>query len=418
MLLTSRTRDPRNLSKGIEANLAEASADHDPAIKGLMDNSEHATAGHLVRGKTVAVVGGAMGGLAFAIALRKLGLEAGVHPMPTIRVFERDKSAAERANRGYSMSVRSDSGGLQAVKRLGALEPIWTHREPGPSMHISRHNFRPLWKMKELPVPGLPTPRIRITRGHLRKALLDQLNPATIHFGKTAVSAEPSSGPGGKAKLHFEDGSIEEFDLVVAADGASSRLRQALLPQEKLHYTGICSVAGTTQHLQPVPKELEMGQWLVMGPHGVALFLAVMNQDQAIWSLSFEAPECRAAELNALFRHPQAAQAYLSEEVRRLARGFQEPLPGLIVATEASSLWAFNARDLMPHANDVPGVVFIGDAWHAMSPFSGNGANMAMRDGLELAEHLLDPRYATLHDAVTAFAAQAAPRIGSAKRVA
>nr|ARQ20726.1 lipid body protein [Lobosphaera incisa] len=366
--------------------------------------------GHLVQGKRIAVVGGAMGGLAFALALRKLSVERGVHPLPSIQVFERDVSAAERADRGYSLSVRADPGsmGLQVLQRLGRLEDCLKHNEPGQGMHISRHNFRPLLQIRGGEVPGLPVPRIRITRANLRQALLDGMEPEMIHFSKTVVNAE--SLPGGTTRLSFEDGSSGVYDYVVVADGANSRIRRALLPDQQLHYTGYIAVAGKTPPLKPLPPELLQGQWLMMGPKGVGAFVAVMNQAQAIYSLSFAAPKTRSAELQAILNNPQTQKEFFDNELPKLVDGFVEPLPALIRATDPSSLWAIAANDLMPFANDLPGVVFIGDAWHAMSPFAGNGANMAMRDGLELAEELLNPAHASLANAQEAFSERAAPR--------
>ena len=64
-------------------------------------------------GKNIAVAGAGLGGLAFALALLKFSKEHQVHPLPHIHVFERDSSPDALAGFGYSLGVRSDSGGLQ-----------------------------------------------------------------------------------------------------------------------------------------------------------------------------------------------------------------------------------------------------------------------------------------------------------------
>ncbi len=65
-------------------------------------------------------------------------------------------------------------------------------------------------------------------------------------------------------------------------------------------------------------------------------------------------------------------QEFMNTELPKLAAGFGEPLQSMIQATRVSSLTAFSAVDKMPHPNTGEnGIVYIGDAWHPMSPFSG-----------------------------------------------
>ncbi len=65
---------------------------------------------------------------------------------------------------------------------------------------------------------------------------------------------------------------------------------------------------GTTGHLEQLPTELLKGQYLSMGKAGVANFLCSVDRHSVMWSLSFRAPQTKAAELNALFQDPTAAQ--------------------------------------------------------------------------------------------------------------
>lgn len=68
-------------------------------------------------------------------------------------------------------------------------------------------------------------------------------------------------------------------------------------------------------------------------------------------------------------------QEFKEREIPKLLAGFSsplEPLLTLIRQTPASALVAMPARDKPPHAIHDRGVVYIGDAWHPMSPFSGS----------------------------------------------
>src|SRR5262249_3417743 len=80
-----------------------------------------------------------------------------------------------------------------------------------------------------------------VSRITLRQVLLSGLEDA-VHFGKTFVRYEES--PLGRVVAHFEDGSSVEGDVLVAADGGGSRVRQQFLPHAERIDTGIAAIAG------------------------------------------------------------------------------------------------------------------------------------------------------------------------------
>lgn len=81
---------------------------------------------------------------------------------------------------------------------------------------------------------------LRIMRSHLRRSLLSRVPLEAVQFGKVCMSAEPAASPGQPVQMTFADGSSEECDLLVVADGANSKLRAALLPHEVNRYAGVC----------------------------------------------------------------------------------------------------------------------------------------------------------------------------------
>lgn len=81
---------------------------------------------------------------------------------------------------------------------------------------------------------------MRIMRAHLRRALLDRVPSGCVEYGKICQSAVPAARPGERVQLSFADGSKAEVDLLVVADGANSKLRTALLPNERGQYAGFC----------------------------------------------------------------------------------------------------------------------------------------------------------------------------------
>lgn len=80
------------------------------------------------------------------------------------------------------------------------------------------------------------------------------------------------------------------------------------------------------------------------------------------------------------------------DEASQYAKAFDPIHEHLVAHTDPSTVMVFNALDRPPFAHDLSAtgnVVFLGDANHAVSPFAGNGANMALRDGWDLAESLV-----------------------------
>ena len=75
----------------------------------------------------------------------------------------------------------------------------------------------------------------------------------------------------------------------------------------------------------------------------------------------------------------------MDTEVPKLADGFSEPLHSMIRETPACSLVALPAMDRPPHAVHGNGIVYIGDAWHPMSPFSGLIFRCHLRDAVKTA---------------------------------
>ncbi|KAK9864789.1 hypothetical protein WJX84_005645 [Apatococcus fuscideae] len=388
------------------------------------------TAMSFLAGKRIAVSGAGIGGSAFALALEQACRLSRITPLPTIKVFERDANASARENIGYSFSLRehadAGSGGLQVIRQLerGILEELEQLQEPGNAMHICYRTFKPLF--------GSPASRdkkgnimtqetLRIMRTHVRKALLARIPPEYMRYGKICTSAEPAAKPGDPVQIIFADGSTDECDLLVVADGASSKLRAALLPQEVNRYAGISMMFGRTGRLKQVPPELLRGQHLLLGKTSTSLFMATVDKNTVSWGLSSRMPHSQAAELSNRLKDPAAAQEFMDKEVPKLADGFSEPLHSMIRETPASSLAALPAMDRPPHAVHGNGIVYIGDAWHPMSPFSGSGANMALLDAWDLAQQLVNGGHSNAQAAISQFAAEAAPRslgaINSSRRV-
>jgi 2-polyprenyl-6-methoxyphenol hydroxylase-like FAD-dependent oxidoreductase len=147
------------------------------------------------------------------------------------------------------------------------------------------------------------------------------------------------------------------------------------------------------------------------------MFASPIDQHSAVWSVSYLAPAPRQEMRQPI---PQRYVDGLLQEALSLGSAFAEPYESLVRATDPATLMIFNARDKLPFAHtrenrkDMP-IAFIGDSNHAMSPFAGNGANMALMDGVDLAEQICEAE--SLEAALTAYDALSMPRSKSAIRM-
>ncbi len=221
--------------------------------------------------------------------------------------------------------------------------------------------------------------RPEVLRGDLRNLLLASLPTGTVRWGKRL--AEVLSLGGGGHKVMFADGSSTRADLLVGADGAWSKVRP-LVSDAKPVYVGATFVE---TYLHDVDNRHGPTAALV-GPG--AMYAPAPGQ--------------------AIFAHREAGNVLHSYvELKRSAEwfaaiDFDDPLAKSVVAAEFYG-WAPALTALITDSDTglaprmihtlpighrwerVPGVTLLGDAAHLMPP-SGEGANLAMLEGAELAQ--------------------------------
>ncbi len=155
------------------------------------------------------------GGLVCARVLQLHGFD--------VSVYERETSADARWQ-GGTLDLHVPTG--QAALRVAGLDERFTElaRPEGQEVREYEHLTGALL-LHEKPEAGtVEAPEI--DRGRLRALLLESLAPGTVLWGRQTDTVTPAAD--GRASIRFGDGTIETFDLVIGADGAWSRTRQAL----------------------------------------------------------------------------------------------------------------------------------------------------------------------------------------------
>ncbi|MBD0693786.1 FAD-dependent oxidoreductase [Streptomyces sp. CBMA123] len=327
----------------------------------------------------IAIVGAGLGGLTCARVLQRHGRR--------VTVFEREASADARPQ-GGTLDMHADTG-QAALRAAGLLDRFHALARPeGDEWRVLDPATGALLNHQP-PSPdddGGDGGRPEIDRGQLRGLLLDSLTEGTVRWDRAVTGVAPQ--PNGTARLHFADGTAEDFDLVVGADGAWSRVRPAL-SHAVPGYTGVTFVETGFDHCDTRHPDLArlVGNGSLLAKGTGRSLVAQRNSNGHIRAyIAFRAPRDwhRAAGVDLTDR--TAVRAHLLG----MFEGWDESLRSLLRDGDHG----FVNRPLFvlpaPHTwQHVPGLTLLGDAAHLMPPV-GLGANLAMLDGADLAHALTD----------------------------
>jgi 2-polyprenyl-6-methoxyphenol hydroxylase-like FAD-dependent oxidoreductase len=245
-------------------------------------------------------------------------------------------------------------------------------------------------KLRFLDVDTSAKDRPEVDRGHLRQMLLDSLPPAVVQWNHELNTATQNED--GTVELVFGNGSRRSFDLVVGADGAWSRIRP-LVSTARPIYSGIMFVElgiddADTRH----PKLAQLvgrGMMFAIGDSKTLIGHRDANAHLGIYT-AMRVPEDWVQASGLDWSSTEATKASLAAHFN----GWSEELLQLIHQSGGNGekiaprqIYALPVGHCWEHRS---GVTLIGDAAHLMSPFGGDGANLAIRDAADLALALIE----------------------------
>jgi 2-polyprenyl-6-methoxyphenol hydroxylase-like FAD-dependent oxidoreductase len=340
-----------------------------------------------IKNKTIAIVGGGPGGLTLARLLQMRGAD--------IKVYERDVNKDARM-KGATLDLHEESG-LRALREAGLMDAFMANYRPGAEqVRVMDKHAHILFDDSDNPKE---IDRPEIDRGPLQQILLDSLLPGTVVWDSHFVSLLPKESGW---KLAFKNGSTALADIVIGADGASSKLRPCLTPI-KPFYSGITAVEGAIYNsatASPRIHQLLNGGKIFAFGDDKSVIVSSKGDGSLVFYTSYKTNEFWAKDCGLNFSDKAQLLAWFKAEYA----GWNNAYDGLF---ENASV-PFVPRPLycMPLDQSweaLPNLTLLGDAAHLMPPFAGEGVNMAMLDAVELSQCLISEDFTDTRSAIAAY---------------
>jgi len=314
----------------------------------------------------IIIVGGGIGGLSLAVALKNKGIQSVVY---------------EKA----SVMKEIGSGIVLSPNGIKALDAV--DKEIGKKVRQQGEIYDPnlnypflLSNGKVLSQSDFGTlankygaPMITIERYKLHSILKEALETQSLFTGHNLVDFKQDVE---KVKVEFGNGHIDNGDLMVGADGIHSQVRKILIGDKKPNYLGITAVRGIVENIDH--PYIHSG-FLTMGK-GAQIFTSPLSQNRLYWTATWN-----STEGHWISKDTKEIKKFLLEKYKN----WHNPIPTMIENTELNKLVVTDIYDRNPLKTWTQGrVTLLGDAAHPMSPFMGQGSNMAIEDAIVLANQI------------------------------
>lgn len=302
--------------------------------------------------KRIAIIGAGIGGLTAALAFKQKGFN--------VTVYE---SATEIKPVGAGIGIANNA--MQIFKKLGIHKKIENAGVKVSTMNITDHNLRSLSVMdlKEFEVK-YGVCNVSIHRAVLQNILAEEIGFENIQLSKRLLKIEQTD----KVKLFFEDNSIETADIVIAADGIKSIVRNQLFDPSQIRDTNQICWRGVSK--MALPNQYTNKAVEAWGKGKRFGFVQINNQDVYWYAVVNES----------LVKQTE-------NDLQDLFAEFNSDVLEIIENTSEDTMIKNRIIDLKPiHKWYNKNVCLLGDAAHATTPNLGQGACQAIEDAYLLAE--------------------------------
>lgn len=309
--------------------------------------------------RTAVIIGAGIAGPAAALALQK----AGIDPV----ICERHPAGAE----GVGAFLTLASNGLDALDVIGARGPATVASFPTPAITLRSHTGKALGTISTGRSGPLEMASRTIRRGDLYRALIETARGRGIEILHDRRLVGIAQGED-EVEARFADGTTAAGQMVIGCDGVDSTVRRLIDPEAPApSFAGLLNTGGyaTGIKVDCAPGTYEM----IFGRRGFFGFVAAPGGE--VWWFANLPSTSEEAD----------GRAGLSARLRECFAEDAGPAEAIIGATE--ELLPLTAVHSLPHlpAWHRGRSLVIGDAAHAPTPSSGQGASLAIEDAVALA---------------------------------
>ncbi|OBT98594.1 hypothetical protein VE01_03494 [Pseudogymnoascus verrucosus] len=350
----------------------------------------------------VIVIGAGIGGLVLAQIL---------HSTPGIQLscYERYKAIDDRVV-GFRVML---SGTTLSMLKRKIKSDIWAdlafgigeQPEGGEKIEFFKGNGNKMLTWDSDPTKD----QYSVSRWHLREALVKEAS-----FVRTGISFERYEVlPNGRVRAFFSDGSTDECDLLVGADGTNSNVRKQLLNHATIKDLGMVviyfkvplterslkllgSPANSTHTFCPNNQYIMLAPWQnPLAPFSTRYTQHTIDPEDSYIMLGAGSPHANFH--NRRCSPNELTQSELQAEV--LARTSQ---PGIharfrelaeMVCLDTAYVNIVRKSEAVHPWTSSPNITLLGDAVFNMSNTLSRGANCAIMDAAALADRITSPEY-------------------------
>jgi salicylate hydroxylase len=340
-------------------------------------------------GLSVVVVGGGIGGLFTANALIAHDFD--------VTVCEQAPALGE-VGAGVFLTPNSvrhlNRVGLQAaVEKFGA--------RVGTGSHYFRHDGAPIAPVQVADASGWNA-TFGMHRADLVELLAEALPDGAVRTGHRAVGFEQDDR---KARVLFDNGASVEADVVIAADGIHSELRQFVAPPSRPVFHGSIAYRGVLPHY--LIRDWPTDRWLMWLGKSKHFLTFPIRSGQLINYVGFVPADAEMKESWSAPGDPDLLRAEFE--------GWEPRIGALLSRVQNTFRWALYDREPLPVWTKGR-LTLLGDAAHPMLPHLGQGANQSIEDGMALATILAKADRTQVTPALAAYERLRRERVAAVQR--